>query len=127
MNHEWRALIQYRLTDEEARQMIEGYGHPEVDYAPIGMIAAGEKPPVGDPRVFLGTHNMLREDAMVVCWNCEQAWSREIASKPCSNDSPLVGTPPLGNVPTERMTPVGRNELCPCGSGKKFKRCHGAN
>jgi preprotein translocase subunit SecA len=21
---------------------------------------------------------------------------------------------------------VGRNELCPCGSGKKFKRCHGA-
>ncbi len=22
--------------------------------------------------------------------------------------------------------PIGRNELCPCGSGKKFKRCHGA-
>jgi preprotein translocase subunit SecA len=21
---------------------------------------------------------------------------------------------------------VGRNELCPCGSGKKFKHCHGA-
>ncbi|MEK7190100.1 MAG: SEC-C metal-binding domain-containing protein, partial [Patescibacteria group bacterium] len=21
---------------------------------------------------------------------------------------------------------VGRNDLCPCGSGKKFKRCHGA-
>jgi preprotein translocase subunit SecA len=21
---------------------------------------------------------------------------------------------------------VGRNELCPCGSGKKYKRCHGA-
>jgi hypothetical protein len=30
-----------------------------------------------------------------------------------------------------RMTPeaglrVGRNEPCPCGSGKKYKRCHGA-
>ena len=23
-------------------------------------------------------------------------------------------------------TKVGRNELCPCGSGKKFKRCHGS-
>jgi preprotein translocase subunit SecA len=23
-------------------------------------------------------------------------------------------------------TAVGRNDLCPCGSGKKFKRCHGA-
>ena len=22
---------------------------------------------------------------------------------------------------------VGRNDLCPCGSGKKYKRCHGAN
>ena len=21
---------------------------------------------------------------------------------------------------------VGRNEACPCGSGKKFKKCHGA-
>jgi preprotein translocase subunit SecA len=21
---------------------------------------------------------------------------------------------------------VGRNEQCPCGSGKKFKHCHGA-
>ena len=21
---------------------------------------------------------------------------------------------------------VGRNEPCPCGSGKKYKRCHGA-
>jgi preprotein translocase subunit SecA len=21
---------------------------------------------------------------------------------------------------------VGRNDLCPCGSGRKYKRCHGA-
>ena len=21
---------------------------------------------------------------------------------------------------------IGRNEKCPCGSGKKYKRCHGA-
>ena len=23
------------------------------------------------------------------------------------------------------MTNVGRNDRCPCGSGKKFKKCHG--
>jgi len=29
--------------------------------------------------------------------------------------------------PAHRDQPkVGRNELCPCGSGKKFKKCHGA-
>lgn len=26
-----------------------------------------------------------------------------------------------------RETKVGRNELCPCGSGKKYKKCCGAN
>jgi uncharacterized protein len=32
--------------------------------------------------------------------------------------------PPVG--PVVRAAPkVGRNELCPCGSGKKHKRCHG--
>ena len=25
------------------------------------------------------------------------------------------------------MSHIGRNQLCPCGSGKKYKRCHGAH
>jgi len=30
--------------------------------------------------------------------------------------------------PTQRRTgeKVGRNDPCPCGSGKKYKKCHGA-
>ena len=28
--------------------------------------------------------------------------------------------------PVKAGAKVGRNELCPCGSGKKYKRCHGA-
>ncbi|WP_394188597.1 preprotein translocase subunit SecA [Paenisporosarcina quisquiliarum] len=28
--------------------------------------------------------------------------------------------------PVRKEEAVGRNELCPCGSGKKFKNCHGA-
>lgn len=27
----------------------------------------------------------------------------------------------------DTTTKVGRNDPCPCGSGQKFKRCHGAN
>ena len=34
-------------------------------------------------------------------------------------------------APVRRAAPaapkIGRNDLCPCGSGKKFKKCHGAN
>ncbi len=30
-------------------------------------------------------------------------------------------------VPVRREAPkIGRNDLCPCGSGEKFKKCHGA-
>ncbi len=46
-----------------------------------------------------------------------------------------VGQPPVGQPPPQRPEPVapfvregrkvGRNEPCPCGSGKKFKQCHG--
>jgi preprotein translocase subunit SecA len=31
-----------------------------------------------------------------------------------------------GNAPRVTGEKVGRNDLCPCGSGKKFKKCHGA-
>jgi uncharacterized protein YecA (UPF0149 family) len=26
---------------------------------------------------------------------------------------------------TRNLPKMGRNQLCPCGSGKKYKRCHG--
>jgi uncharacterized protein YecA (UPF0149 family) len=32
---------------------------------------------------------------------------------------------PRAHRPKERPK-TGRNQLCPCGSGKKYKRCHGA-
>lgn len=35
-------------------------------------------------------------------------------------------TPPLGSPQIPKSSPkVGRNDPCPCGSGKKFKKCHG--
>ena len=38
----------------------------------------------------------------------------------------LGGRHPLLDVPLQRAPKVGRNEPCPCGSGKKYKRCCGA-
>ena len=37
--------------------------------------------------------------------------------------------PPLqSTAPVQRpASRVGRNDPCPCGSGKKYKKCHGAN
>ena len=41
---------------------------------------------------------------------------------------PATVTTSLGRMPTGPMpgAPVGRNDPCPCGSGKKYKKCHGA-
>ena len=36
-------------------------------------------------------------------------------------DGQMVKPTPVRAAPT-----VGRNAPCPCGSGKKYKRCHGA-
>jgi uncharacterized protein len=39
----------------------------------------------------------------------------------------MNGEHPLLQTPRERQVPkIGRNEPCPCGSGKKYKRCCGA-
>ena len=35
--------------------------------------------------------------------------------------------PELKKLSPEQLKGVGRNDPCPCGSGKKFKKCHGAN
>jgi uncharacterized protein YecA (UPF0149 family) len=32
-----------------------------------------------------------------------------------------------GAAPANRQSSVGRNDPCPCGSGKKFKKCCGRN
>jgi preprotein translocase subunit SecA len=35
-------------------------------------------------------------------------------------------TPPQGSEPFIREgRKIGRNEACPCGSGRKYKHCHG--
>jgi len=40
-----------------------------------------------------------------------------------AQQSPTAGPP----TTVRRQTPkVGRNDPCPCGSGKKYKKCHGA-
>ena len=47
------------------------------------------------------------------------------------SDEPAANAP--ANAPKKTAEPirkedsVGRNDPCPCGSGKKYKKCHGAN
>lgn len=43
-----------------------------------------------------------------------------------TNQGAIEGTL-TGSAIDEKKDKVGRNDPCPCGSGKKYKKCHGAN
>ncbi|SDT87339.1 preprotein translocase subunit SecA [Geopseudomonas guangdongensis] len=52
------------------------------------------------------------------------------AAAPALDDAPAAETQADGDVavaqvPVRQEPKVGRNEPCPCGSGKKYKHCHG--
>lgn len=51
----------------------------------------------------------------------EEAHRRQL---PGADDEPLP--PPVEPIRKEGGAEPKRNDPCPCGSGKKYKRCHGA-
>ena len=50
---------------------------------------------------------------------------REQVAKPTSTNFDGDGT--VGGRTVKKITKIGRNDPCPCGSGKKYKKCCGAN
>ena len=50
--------------------------------------------------------------------------AREEAS---DSPAPSGDNRPRKQIPVHAGPKVGRNDPCPCGSGKKYKKCHGAN
>jgi len=136
------AVVPYELTDQDALRMTGLKAMRGADL-PITGLAGDEAPAVDDERPFLSTHNVRQDLAAVACWDCEIALTdarlvdTECAGQP-AGDLAYVGpdgrqTPedaarPAaikdGNV-TGRLAGVGRNDLCPCGSLIKYKRCHG--
>lgn len=46
-----------------------------------------------------------------ITWSGLSQWNKVEPSKPAEEPKPLA------------KAPAGRNEPCPCGSGKKYKRC----
>ncbi len=56
-----------------------------------------------------------QEDAVAANARAQQAAARGASHKPQGPTAPIVNAGPK----------VGRNDPCPCGSGKKYKNCHG--
>lgn len=122
--HRWMAFLPFELTPGDARKMSVSGELPTLDELPAMELARGEAPAPDDPRPWFGLHNVVHELVTVGCYVCEQPYSEEVEAAGCPGD-------PSGaelHLPESRvgLGSVGRNDPCPCGSGKKYKRCHGA-
>jgi preprotein translocase subunit SecA len=47
------------------------------------------------------------------------------SAEPARSASPPPRSAPASGSKPARSNEVGRNDACPCGSGKKYKKCHG--
>jgi len=76
-------------------------------------------------------HARLTTQAAAEAIQQERAPSRVRTSGPADPDAAPAGdaatvTSTATATATRVVKKVGRNDACPCGSGKKYKRCHGA-
>ena len=49
----------------------------------------------------------------------------DLLRRPESGKAASSSAPDISRSPPPRRTAVGRNDPCPCGSGRKYKKCHG--
>ena len=86
------------------------------------------KAPPPERREALSRLSLMHQEAvgMGFAGSGAPAGEGQPAGPPGPGGRPRGMIPPGGKrQPVKAMPKVGRNEPCPCGSGKKYKRCHG--
>ena len=104
IDHSWRSHLQYL---EQLRQVI-------------GLRQYGQKDPLSEFKkeafvLFEGLLSKIKNDFIKILFNLNIVVSPR--EKKIEDKKQIVEK--------DEFQKVGRNEKCPCGSGKKFKHCHG--
>lgn len=100
----------------------------EMDYlrAGIGLRAMGQRDPLTEYQregyeMFTDLVDSVKRDAVKYLYHVEIAQPKTQPQR--------VQAAPTGNSRSRKPAvsdKIGRNDPCPCGSGKKYKKCHGA-
>ena len=118
----------------------------EMDYLQegIGLRAMGQRDPLVEYQkegydLFVAMMDAIKEQVVGFVFNAQvqvQENQQDIEAKgftKVEKQNLSYSAPTLDNsenvktVTQTKVSEVGRNEPCPCGSGKKYKRCHGAS
>lgn len=106
-------------SDECNRYFVDIFLPNKVAIQRVQIIGA---PGLGDVDALIGMDIILMGDFAVSCHQGKTAFSFRF---------PSMGLLDFVNhsylVPHVAKAEPGRNEQCPCGSGKKYKNCHGSN
>jgi preprotein translocase subunit SecA len=106
------AQAQQELSAAKAAAALPGSAPPQHTNAP----AARQSAPVSNRAPSTTIDALEREFQKKKQRELEQA--RSVSSATADTN---------GNSPRTTGAKVGRNDPCPCGSGKKYKKCHGAD
>ncbi len=107
----------------------------EMDYlrSGIGLRAMGQKDPLVEYQregydMFAGLVDAVKQDAVRYLFHVEvvQEPPKPVVRPQGTFTTNRSGQGPATKTPAKAAEKIGRNEACPCGSGKKYKRCHGA-
>jgi preprotein translocase subunit SecA len=121
---------------EDLKNNIADEAIKMVFYIVIQHTEPGTEPGFGVEGGPTGTFETVPDGSLAPHTNGEAAPLQESRLDPAFTQQ-LLGPPPKPKAlhtnreddepkkPVKADSKVGRNELCPCGSGKKFKRCHG--
>ena len=118
--------VMLQLIDNKWREHLA-----EMDYlrAGIGLRAMGQRDPLSEYQregfeMFSEVVESVKRDAVRYLFRVQLA---QPAKEPQRGAQPVPNQQRGPQKPVTTGDKIGRNELCPCGSGKKYKRCHGAN
>jgi preprotein translocase subunit SecA len=111
----------------------------------VGLRGYGQKDPLNEYKreaynLFISMMNKINSEVIRVLFHVEMNQKSDIEEAEQSQERvqtreeqrDIFAEKPQQSeekrAPIKREYPkVGRNDLCPCGSGKKYKKCHGAN
>jgi preprotein translocase subunit SecA len=110
----------------------------------IGLRGYGQRDPLIEYKresfeLFQSMLERIQDRVVKILWKIElagregdreesQRVQRALPPQPPKQQLTFSGAPKEAAAPVKRaQAKVGRNDPCPCGSGKKFKKCHGVN
>jgi hypothetical protein len=104
------------------RELVSIFGESAVEGAPVFAERADEQLASREAHLVARERDVEAGEERLRGWNDRlRVWHGELKAL----EQRISIASKLASRPAEATSKVGRNERCPCGSGLKYKHCHG--